>query len=251
MCAVGSVQGECQPTGFCSFPDGSCESGQRYGEFAGAGLSDECVPIDVSTGSTSGGGGSGSTSTTSGAPMTTLVTTDPGSSGITTFDVTGAVSDSDATGGTTTGMLDTTDADASTGGESSSTGEEFPAPPCADYNFGDANSAGAMLGNGTIHGDDFTASCAPSNASDVVFYWVAPHAGMYEFYADADHTQGVDVAGALWDSCTGSEQVCDDDGGDVIDSRIVVDAAAGEEFLYVVHVFGEAEEGFDMSISPL
>lgn len=34
--------GQCQPTGFCSFADPSCESGQRYGEVAGD-LSQQCV----------------------------------------------------------------------------------------------------------------------------------------------------------------------------------------------------------------
>jgi hypothetical protein len=35
--------GVCQPTGFCSFPDPSCESGQRYGAHAGERLAERCV----------------------------------------------------------------------------------------------------------------------------------------------------------------------------------------------------------------
>lgn len=63
-CAT-SRGGVCQSDGFCSFPDGTCPSGQRYGEHSGA-LSNECVP----PGSASTGTGDGdvvSTSTTAGS----------------------------------------------------------------------------------------------------------------------------------------------------------------------------------------
>lgn len=36
----------CQQTGFCSFPDDTCPSGQRYGGLAGDGLANECVELD-------------------------------------------------------------------------------------------------------------------------------------------------------------------------------------------------------------
>lgn len=41
----------CEPSGFCSFPDPSCDSGRRYGQHSGS-LSDACVP-ETGTGSTS------------------------------------------------------------------------------------------------------------------------------------------------------------------------------------------------------
>ncbi|MFN0248675.1 MAG: DNRLRE domain-containing protein [Kofleriaceae bacterium] len=34
-CTQGGVTGSCEPTGFCSFPDPACPSGQRYGEWSG------------------------------------------------------------------------------------------------------------------------------------------------------------------------------------------------------------------------
>ena len=49
--------GVCQPEGFCSFPDESCDSGQRFGEFAGDGLAGVCV-------GTAGTSTTGETSTT-------------------------------------------------------------------------------------------------------------------------------------------------------------------------------------------
>ena len=58
-CDQGDDGGICQPTGFCSYPDGGCESGQRYGDLAGP-LSNTCVPVDV--GGTTGTGDTASAS---------------------------------------------------------------------------------------------------------------------------------------------------------------------------------------------
>lgn len=42
-CANGSVAGTCEPSGFCSFADGGCPGGKRYGDWAGDGLAGTCV----------------------------------------------------------------------------------------------------------------------------------------------------------------------------------------------------------------
>ncbi len=42
-CAWGDRAGVCQVSGYCSFGDDSCDSGQRYGEHAGGELEDTCV----------------------------------------------------------------------------------------------------------------------------------------------------------------------------------------------------------------
>lgn len=66
-CISRGVQGVCEDTGFCSYPDPECPSRQRYDEFAGDGLAHECVPDgDTATGSadasaTSSDGGTGDT----------------------------------------------------------------------------------------------------------------------------------------------------------------------------------------------
>lgn len=248
MCVVGQVAGVCEPTGFCSFPDTSCPSGQRYGEFAGEGLGEACVPAgDASgTGGTTGtgGNGGGSTTTTSGG-VTSLVTTDPSTT--TTDGETGQISGGT---GSTTGMIDDTIGASMTIGESSgdSTGEEFPAPPCVDFNFGDANQAGAMIGNADIFGDNFSATCFNPTASDVVFYWVAPFDGTYAFEAVGE--AGVEVAGALWTACDGSQIQCNHSSGATSTSRLTADAVAGDAFLYVVNAAGDGGSGFDMTISP-
>ena len=265
MCIVGGVAGQCEATGFCSFPDTGCPSGQRYGEFAGAGLAFDCVPpgtVDTESGSDTATG----SSSTTGSTMTTLATSaDSSASGVTTG-VTTMTTMTTMTTAAETGPMSaggessssgmsgvTTDASETSASESDSASDTsmIEAPPCADFNFEDAMQAGAMLPDITIFEDDFTQSCLQGNHADVVFYWVAPAAGMYEFYADVDPSLGIDVIGGLWDGCDGEELVCDDDGGEVIDSRIVVDAAAGEEFLWVVNAYGTVSAGFEISISPI
>jgi hypothetical protein len=43
-CRDAGVDGRCESTGFCSFPDDSCPSDHRYGDHAGDGLGGMCVP---------------------------------------------------------------------------------------------------------------------------------------------------------------------------------------------------------------
>jgi alpha-tubulin suppressor-like RCC1 family protein len=42
-CAVDGIAGQCEATGFCSYPDATCASGQRYSPAATGGLSNTCV----------------------------------------------------------------------------------------------------------------------------------------------------------------------------------------------------------------
>lgn len=44
-CVDGDRQGVCEPSGVCSFPDPTCESGKRHGEYSGAGLAGTCVEL--------------------------------------------------------------------------------------------------------------------------------------------------------------------------------------------------------------
>ena len=66
-CRHGSVFGRCEATSFCSFPDTSCPSGQRYGELSADDLANRCVPGAAGDGEgqgdvgTSTGGGEGDT----------------------------------------------------------------------------------------------------------------------------------------------------------------------------------------------
>lgn len=79
-CHSGSAAGTCQASGYCSFPDDGCPSGQRYGDLAGAGLDGSCVVDEPATTSDDGsGGGSSSTGVQPGTetlPSTTSTTSE-------------------------------------------------------------------------------------------------------------------------------------------------------------------------------
>lgn len=47
-CSNDGIAGECQSTGYCSFPDPDCASGQRYGELAEL-FAQQCVPPTTDT----------------------------------------------------------------------------------------------------------------------------------------------------------------------------------------------------------
>lgn len=75
-CNAGAEQGVCQASGFCSYPDGDCDSEQRYDNLAGSGLAGECVEAPgESTGTTSS-----SSSSTVTLPSTTSSTSPESSS---------------------------------------------------------------------------------------------------------------------------------------------------------------------------
>lgn len=62
QCVSSSIRGTCQDTGYCSFPDDDCGTGQRYSTEAPRGLAGECVDAAGGTESDSsqtGGGESG------------------------------------------------------------------------------------------------------------------------------------------------------------------------------------------------
>jgi hypothetical protein len=76
QCSIAGQPGACEPNGYCSFPDESCPSGQRYGEHAAAGIAGTCVPAQEATSSatTTGGGtwaieGSGTGMASTGNPV--------------------------------------------------------------------------------------------------------------------------------------------------------------------------------------
>ena len=95
-CLRGSQQaGICEGVGYCSFPDGACESGQRFGEYSDA-FGDKCVPAagvgsesesESETASSTGSGTTASgTASDSMEPNTTLgettsITTSPDDTG--------------------------------------------------------------------------------------------------------------------------------------------------------------------------
>ena len=55
QCVLEGEQGTCEPSGFCSFADHQCASGQRYGEAAPKGLRGSCTELPPPSESTSTG----------------------------------------------------------------------------------------------------------------------------------------------------------------------------------------------------
>lgn len=55
-CVHDGAAGTCEATGFCSFPDATCDSGRRYGEHADSALRDECVAATSCVRSATAGG---------------------------------------------------------------------------------------------------------------------------------------------------------------------------------------------------
>ncbi|MBX7078028.1 MAG: LamG domain-containing protein [Nannocystaceae bacterium] len=98
-CGGTTDAGVCEASGWCSFPDGECASGRRYGSHAGGALAGACVD---EVGSSSGSGGL-STSTSETSAATTLSTTLDG--GATSSSSSGAAVDSSSDGSTGTSDL--------------------------------------------------------------------------------------------------------------------------------------------------
>ena len=90
QCTDAGASGRCEASGFCSFPDPQCESGQRFGEHSGDGLGGTCVPVDA----TSSGPPGTATSTTG-----VVTTTDSGGSSATSIDIDPTASSSSTTDG--------------------------------------------------------------------------------------------------------------------------------------------------------
>lgn len=95
--------GVCQPAGFCSFPDEACETGQRFGEFAGEGLAGMCVGAGAGTSTGSGSATTGQPLATTTGPTTAATT---GTSGPADSSTGPAVDDSGTTGDSCPGWWD-------------------------------------------------------------------------------------------------------------------------------------------------
>lgn len=117
------VAGYCEPSGYCSFDDGSCPSGRRYGSLAPPQIADACTePVDDEpTGSVDATMSIGSTQP---EPSTSGVTTEMDSSTGTPVDpVTSASGTEPDTANTT---IDPTEVDTGTTEASSTSGPEVP-----------------------------------------------------------------------------------------------------------------------------
>lgn len=112
VCQQGGTTGLCQPSGYCSFPDEECASGQRYGAYAGGSLAGECVEPGAFAsdgGSTDDGVTTSPLTTSTATTGVTSSTTSPPTTGVDGPVTTEPVGESDSggsTGPSTGGMND-------------------------------------------------------------------------------------------------------------------------------------------------
>lgn len=103
--------GQCEPNGYCSFADEACDSGRRFGEFAGDGVAGQCVGEEDSAtdGMTTGGPSPSPSSTaTLTSPLTSSGTSDA-TTGTSTSDPATTTTDPSTTEPPTTEPSSTTD----------------------------------------------------------------------------------------------------------------------------------------------
>lgn len=152
---AGVMGGVCESTGWCSFPDDTCDSGRRYGEWAGNELAGACVD-DVGTGTSSGASDGDATATTPTASDPTLSSTDP---------------DTTLTGADTTMSIDpdTTTIDPTTPGEeSSTTGSTLDPDLVAWYRFEEAEFSGGVIDELGMHDGTCALDLCPQSIPGVV-----------------------------------------------------------------------------------
>jgi hypothetical protein len=207
QCRRGAVDGVCQSSGYCSFGDNACPSGQRYSKLSGDGLSGTCVDN---------------------SPTDATDTLDTESSSATT-----AVDGSDGT------ISDTMD-DSTVGDEletlrdstTSDSGDPIPLPVCADYNLGSAMGDIVAEGSTASAAHEWRSDCGGGQSPDEVFRWVAPETGTYSF--SLEHSTFNTVL-SLVETCDGPELSCNnDDGPGGYWSRIDHTVMAGQELIIVV-----------------
>lgn len=135
--------GTCEASGFCSFPDGACPSGQRYGEHAGDGLAGACVD---ELGTSSG------PDTTQGSAVssTTSITTSSVDTGDDTATTTPVTATSTSAESSTAG--DEVGPESSDDGSSSESGDPIDPDLVAWYRFENPDGIGADSGPNGLHG---------------------------------------------------------------------------------------------------
>lgn len=149
QCVSGDALGVCEPSGFCSFPDGTCDSGRRYGAHAGE-LAHACVPTDVEESS---------------GPGTTLGATSLAST------VADEATDSDPgeTVGDDTGTTTTTGVDPTVASETSETSD--PSETRGETSLGSTDDTATTGGGCEPFTDDFERPDAVAIGND----WIEKH----------------------------------------------------------------------------
>jgi hypothetical protein len=115
---------------------------------------------------------------------------------------------------------------------------------CPNSNLGSITGNNLAVGRNAGTGNNFpsTPGCGSSSSSgdDVSFAWQAPATACYEFDTDASTYNTVL---RIFDTCGGTQQVCDDDGGVSTRSLIRRDLSAGQTMVVVVDGWSSFSSG--------
>jgi hypothetical protein len=167
-CRQGGLSGVCQSeTGFCSFPDSMCASGQRYGAHAGRSLAGMCTNPDGADGGTDTGAGTmGSADGSSGVGTSEGGPGTAGSDAVTSAGSSGAVSDTSTTTSGSSASEGTSSAS-----DASSDGTE-DVPPGTEVCDGIDNDGDGLVDEYS----PFNETCDGCNLIewDVETYWICP-----------------------------------------------------------------------------
>lgn len=151
-CQDAGVEGRCEDSGFCSFPDATCPSEHRYGDHAGGGLGGMCVPDE--DGTTDG-------DTTDPSTTSTLTATDPTLAETTSADETPLTDGPDGSSGVSlegSSSFDTsTSVDATTEtstDEDSSTGGVVCPTFADDFDNGMIHPSWTLMDGDFVHEED-------------------------------------------------------------------------------------------------
>ncbi|MFK7990359.1 MAG: hypothetical protein AB8I08_30335 [Sandaracinaceae bacterium] len=113
---------------------------------------------------------------------------------------------------------------------------------CPDNDL--ASMVGEMVATGTVSEFDRrepavvgSGECVFSvtGGRDQTFSWTAPSTGMFQI--DTNGSSYDTVVYVLDGTCSGSELVCDDDGGDGLDSLLTLEATAGATYIIVLDTY--------------
>lgn len=119
---------------------------------------------------------------------------------------------------------------------------------CPEIVIGSATGTGATTGSTEGYAADSAGSCGGADAPDVSVQWTVPSTGTWVIDTAGS---GFDTLLYVTDGCGGAELACDDDGAGSLQSRVEVEATAGQSLVIVVDGFGSGDAGaFVLNIQP-
>jgi hypothetical protein len=120
-------------------------------------------------------------------------------------------------------------------------------PPCDEEDLGSAVGQHVASGSTVGEDNDLDQMCANGGGADHIIRWVAPSDGSYRFDTVGSN---YDTSLAIYTNCMSWEIACNDDAADgVLDSRVVLDVAAGDLLLLAVDGYAASTGDWVLNIN--